>query len=276
MRKLTLSLFVTAFTISIVLAGGGWTKKKGTGYYKISHWWVNAAKEYTFDGNTRTSPREGIYNTSIFAEYGINDRLTAIINLPYSKSVNDQESISGIGDTDVAFKFRINKPDSKFALAYTFLLGLPLGDTAGGSDGTLQTGDGEFNQLMRLDLSRSIPLGKVNAYANVYGGYNNRTKNFSDELRFGFEVGAGFLESKIWTILRIDGVESLQNGAESTAASDGATIFANNTEYIATTYEIAGYITDNIGVTAAYGSVLSASLIFASPSYSLGVFFDMK
>ncbi|WP_420575986.1 hypothetical protein [Ekhidna sp.] len=274
--KKAITLITLFILVGTAMAGGGWTKKKGTGYYKVSHWWVNAAKEYTFDGNTQTSPKEGIFNTSIFAEYGITDRFTGIINLPFSKSANNLESISGIGDTDIAFKYRITKPESKFVLASTLLFGLPLGEDSGGSNGTLQTGDGEFNQLIRLDLSRSIPLGKVNAYANVYAGYNNRTNGFSDEARFGAEVGAGFLDSRVWTILRIDGIESFQNGDESTAASDGATVFANNTEYIATTYEIAGYITDKIGVTAAYGSVLSASLIFASPSYSLGVFLDLK
>lgn len=274
--KKAITLITLFILVGTAMAGGGWTKKKGTGYYKVSHWWVNAAKEYTFDGNTQTSPKEGIFNTSIFAEYGITDRFTGIINLPFSKSANNLESISGIGDTDIAFKYRITKPESKFVLASTLLFGLPLGEDSGGSNGTLQTGDGEFNQLIRLDLSRSTPLGKVNAYANVYAGYNNRTNGFSDEARFGAEVGAGFLDSRVWTILRIDGIESFQNGDESTAASDGATVFANNTEYIATTYEIAGYITDKIGVTAAYGSVLSASLIFASPSYSLGVFLDLK
>jgi len=274
--KRTLVYLIPLFFATTVFGGGGWTKSKGKAYYKISHWWVNAAKQYTFDGNTRTSPREGIFNTSFFAEYGISDRLTGILYMPYSKSANNQESISGIGDTDVAFKFRINKPSSPFALAYTLLFGLPLGNEKGGSDGTLQTGDGEFNQMMRLDLSRSFPIGKVNAYANVYGAYNNRSNNFSDELRFGLEAGAGFLENRLWTILRIDGVESMKNGATSDATSDGATIFANNTEFVAYTYEIAGYVTDKIGLSAAYGGALNASLIFASPSYSVGVFLDLK
>ena len=274
--KKVLTLITLLIFVNLSFAGGGWTKEKGTGYYKVSHWWVNAAKTYTFDGNTQTSPQEGIFNTSIYAEYGINDRLTGIINLPFSKSANDQESISGIGDTDVAFKYRITKPESKFVLASTLLFGLPLGDDSGGANGSLQTGDGEFNQLIRLDLSRSFPIGKLNAYANVYGGYNNRTNDFSDELRFGAELGAGFLNNKVWAIIRLDGVESLQNGEESTASSDGATIFANNTEYMAYSYEIAGYITEKIGVSASTASVFSASNIFAAPSYSLGVFLDLK
>ncbi|MEM7297936.1 MAG: hypothetical protein AAF391_06685 [Bacteroidota bacterium] len=279
MKRISLVLlttFVITLTPQALLAGGGWTKKKGTAYYKVSHWWVNAAKQYTFDGTTAASPQEGIFNTSIFAEYGITDKLTGLLNLPFSKSANDQESISGLGDVDLAFKYQLNKPESKFAIAGTLQLGLPLGDDAGGALGTLQTGDGEFNQLIRLDVSRSFAIGKVNAYANIYAGYNNRTNDFSDEFRAGGELGASFLKNRIWFIARLDMVESLQNGIESIAASDGATVFANNTEYFAYTYEIAAYITDKIGISAAQGNVFSASLIFASPSYSLGVFLDLK
>lgn len=279
MKRISLLLIATlaiSFLPQTLLAGGGWTKKKGTGYYKVSHWWVNAAKQYTFDGNTAASPQEGIFNTSIFAEYGITDKLTGLLNLPFSKSANDQESISGIGDVDLAFKYQLNKSGSKYAIAGTLQFGLPLGDDSGGTAGTLQTGDGEFNQLVRFDVSRSFSIGKVNAYANIYAGYNNRTNNFSDEFRAGGELGASFLNNRIWFITRIDMVESLQNGAESNAFSDGATVFANNTEFFAYTYEIAAYVTDKIGISAAQGNVFNASLIFASPSYSLGVFLDLK
>lgn len=258
------------------IAGGGWTKPKGSGYFKVSHWWVNAAKQYKFNGASVPSPQEGIFNTSLYAEYGFTDRFTTILNLPYSKSANANESITGIGDTDLAFKYRITKSSSKYVLSGTVLLGLPFGEDAGGSDGSLQTGDGEFNQMMRLDLSRSFPIGKVNAYGSVYAAFNNRTDNFSDEFRMGAELGAGFLDSKIWFITRFDRVQSAQNGASSTQASDGATVFANNTEFFAFAYEVAGYVADKIGVSASYSGVFDASLIFASPAYSLGIFYDLK
>ena len=274
-KVVTIISFLALIPIASI-AGGGWTKEKGTGYYKVSHWWVNASKQYNFDGTTSASPREGIFNTSIFAEYGVTDRFTAIVNLPFSKSANDDESITGLGDVDLAVKYRITDSGSKFVLAGTIQFGLPLGDDAGGTNNNLQTGDGEFNQMIRLDLSKSFQVGSINAYGNVYTAYNNRTDNFSDEFRLGFEIGGGFLNNKVWAIARLDMVESLENGAESTAASDGATIFANNTEFFAYTYEIAGYITDKIGVSASTGNVFSASNIFASPSYSLGVFLDLK
>lgn len=276
-------LFVLSVVIPIMLlapflltAGGGWTKDKGTAYYKVSHWWVDATKQFNLDGTSSAIPPEGIFRTSLFAEYGITNQLTGIINLPFSKSANDTESISGIGDTDIALKYQLNKPGSKFVLAGTVLFGLPFGNSGGGVDGTLQTGDGEFNQLVQLDLSRSFAVGPVNAYANVYLGFNNRSNNFSDEFRSGGELGASFIKGKVWVIARLDMIESLQNGTKSTSANDGATIFANNTEYVASTYEVAVYATKKIGISASYATVFDASLIFASPSYSLGFFLDLK
>ena len=277
-RLFSLSVIIPMmlFAPAILFAGGGWTKEKGTAYYKVSHWWIDAGKQFNFDGTSGAIPQEGIFRTSLFAEYGITNKLTGIINLPFSKSANDTESLSGIGDTDVALKYQLNKSGSKFVLASTLLLGLPLGDSSGGAEGTLQTGDGEFNQLVQLDLSRSFRVGPINAYANVYLGFNNRTNDFSGEVRTGGEVGASVIKGRIWAILRLDMVESLQDGAESTNASNGATIFANNTEYAAYTYEVAVYATKKVGISASYASVFDASLIFAAPSYSLGFFWDLK
>lgn len=130
--------------------------------------------------------------------------------------------------------------------------------------------------MVRVDVSRSFSIKSVNGYANVYAGFNNRTKNFSDEFRAGGELGASFIKNKLWAIVRLDLIESLKNGLSSADGSDGTTIFANNTEFFAYTYELAYYITDKIGVSAATGRVFNASLILAAPSYSVGVFLDLK
>ncbi|MEQ8904967.1 hypothetical protein [Ekhidna sp.] len=282
-----LILLVTPF---ILRAGGGWPKEKGTAYYKVSQWWVVAAKHYTSNGGIDPNATTGIFNSSFYGEYGITDRVTGIVYFPFFSRTfrNEQvsgttgmvtspgESVNSIGDTDIAVKYGISKPGSKFAFAGTFLLGLPLGKNDGGSDGSLQTGDGEFNQMLRFDLSRSFSIGSVNAYGNIYAAFNNRTKNFSDEFRTGGEVGASFLKSKLWTILRLDAVESLQNGLSSAEGSSGTTIFANNTEFVAYTYEVAYYATEKLGFSASYGGAFSARLILAAPSYSVGVFLDLK
>lgn len=286
-KQALIFLFILPF---LAQAGGGWPKEKGTAYYKVSQWWVVAAKHYTSSGGVDPNVKTGIFNTSFYGEYGITDRITGIVYFPFFSRTfrNEQvsgtngmvispgESVNSIGDTDIAVKYGISKPGSKFAFAGTLLLGLPLGKNDGGSDGSLQTGDGEFNQMIRFDLSKSFSIGKVNAYANIYSAFNNRTENFSDEFRAGGEVGGSFLKNKLWGIFRLDMVESLQNGLTSAEGSNGATIFANNTEFVAYTYEVAYYATKKLGFSASYGGAFSARLIFASPSYSVGVFLDLK
>ncbi len=283
-------LLILLMTPVYVSAGGGWTKSKGAAYYKVSQWWVEAAKHYTSNGSIDPNATTGIFNSSFYGEYGITDRVTAIAYFPFFSRTYRNEQVSGttgmvtspgeavnsIGDTDIALKYGISKPGSKFAFAGTLLFGLPLGKNDGGSDGSLQTGDGEFNQMLRFDLSRSFSIGKINAYGNIYAGFNNRTKNFSDEFRTGGEVGASFLKNKLWTILRVDAVESLQNGLTSAEGSSGTTIFANNTEFVSYTYEVAYYATEKLGVSASYSGAFSARLILAAPSYSVGVFLDLK
>ncbi|SNT16113.1 hypothetical protein SAMN05421640_2581 [Ekhidna lutea] len=287
-KKLSLAILLTIPFLAS--AGGGWTKQKGTAYYKVSQWWVVAAKHYTGTGGIDPNVTTGTFNTSFYGEYGITDRLTGIVYFPFFSRTFRNEQVSGtngmvtspgeavnsIGDTDIAVKYGLSKPGSKFVFAGTLLLGLPLGKNDGGSDGSLQTGDGEFNQMVRFDLSRSFSIGKINAYGNIYTAFNNRTNNFSDEFRAGGEVGASFLKNKLWGIVRVDMVESLQNGLSSAEGSSGATIFANNTEFISYTYEAAYYATDKLGFSASYGGAFSAKLIFASPSYSVGVFLDLK
>ncbi|MEP5614283.1 MAG: hypothetical protein ABJP45_18675 [Cyclobacteriaceae bacterium] len=271
-------------------AGGGWPKKKGTGYYKLTEWWVVADKHYTSNGGTDSNVTTGIFNTSFYAEYGITDKLTGILYFPFFSRTfqndvvsattglvtTEGQALNSIGDTDVGVKYGISKPGSFFAFAGSVILGIPLGNNAGGRDGSLQTGDGEFNQMIQFDLSKSASFGKISAYANVYAGLNNRTNDFSDEFRFGGEIGASFLKNKLWLIYRINVLESFQNGLTSADGSSGTTIFANNTEFASYSYEGAFYITDKLGISASYASVFSGKIIFANPAYSVGVFLDLK
>lgn len=286
MKKL---LFAAIFILPFIsIAGGGWTKGKGKGYYKVSEWWITASKHFDNFGNTDLNARTTIANTTFYGEYGITDRLTGVLFFPFfSHSHFDNqisstgqtrvkgEQVNGIGDTDLALKYRLF-PESQFAIATSLILGIPLGNDSGGSQGQLQTGDGEFNQMIRTDVSKSFSLfNGVGTYANIYASFNNRSNGFSDEVRFGGELGASLFKGKFWFIYRLDILESLQNGNE-TFEGQGATVFANNTEFVSYTYEAAYYISDKWGVSAAFGSAYSGKLIAAAPSYSVGVFLDIK
>ncbi len=293
MEKLTNRILVLAFVVTLPLftqAGGGWPKKKGTGYYKLSEWWIVADQHYTSTGLIDPNVTSAIFNTSLYAEYGFTDRLTSILYFPFFSRALQNDVVSGttgavttegeaintVGDTNLGFKYGLSGSGSKYSVAATLTFGLPLGENAGGSNGALQTGDGEFNQLIQLDVSRSFSIGKLPIYGNVYTGFNNRTEKFSDEFRLGAELGLSLAQTKLWLIGRLDVVESLKNGL---TAAEGVAIngvFSNNTEFAAVTMEAAYYLTEKFGFSAAVGGAFRGEIILARPSYSVGLFLDWK
>ena len=286
MTKSTISIIICSLLIiSELCAGGGWPKPKGKGYFKLSEWWVRADKHYTDQGAIDPNVTIGIYNTSFYGEYGITNRLTGIVNAPlFSRNTVDNvlslatnevliegDAINGIGDVDIALKYALTKPGQGVAVAATALFGLPLGNELGGRDNNLQLGDGEFNQFVKVDAG--VGLGK--GYFNAYAGFNNRTEGFSDEIRYGIEGGINVLNQKLWITGRIFGVESLGNGTLN-SQSENFTIFANDTKFTSASIELNYYITSSVGVSANYAGAFRGELILASPSYSIGVFYDMK
>ena len=152
-----------------------------------------------------------------------------------------------------------------------------MGNDAGGTLQNLQTGDGEFNQLLRVDAGMSIPIKskKVSAYANTYVGFNNRTNNFSDEFRFGLEAGLSLFEKKFLVIGRMNLVKSLKNGADASEITS-TSIFSNNSEYTNVGVELAYNFSKKIGMSVSYDSAINGEIIFASPAYSVGVFYKLN
>ena len=270
-----------------LLAGGGWTHPKGKGFFKISQWWVIANKHYTSTGTVTGNPTMGNFNTSLYGEYGLTDRLNAQLYFPFfSRAFNNTQvfsnqappepgrAVNTIGDTDIGLKYALvmNKP---IVLAGYFWLGLPTGK---GSDGdnipVLLTGDGEFNQMVGLVGSTSQSFGSwVNAYTSVDVAYNNRTNGFSDEFRLNFELGA-VIKNKLILAYKLRWLKPLKETGSTQVT--GSSIFSNNVEYVGYAYEAAYNITQKLGLSFAYGAVYSAKLIFANPSYEVGVYFNLR
>ena len=278
------------FISSSLFAGGGWPQPKGQGYFKLYEWWIVSDQHFTDLGRIDPNMTTGIFNTSIYAEYGFTNRITGIINAPlYSRSffnnqvskttgevITEGESIGSFGDTELGIKYGLT-PNKPIATSASLILGIPLGNDSGGSQGNLQTGDGEFNQILRLDAGTSIPIKAegVSAYANVYIGFNNRNNGFSDEFRYGVEAGVSLFEQKLLLSGRLNAVESLNNGDKGNEVTS-TSVFSNNSEFLNIGGEIAYNINEKFGVSVSYDSAVSGKVILASPSYSVGVFFNLK
>ena len=286
--KYSIALTVLICFSNSTKAGGGWTLKKNEVYIKVSEWWVVADEHFVRDGLKDPNVTTGIFTTALYAEYGISDRFTGILYAPFfSRNYqNNQvsevtgdilvkgEAINSVGDFNIGIKYGILKKDSKVKLAATANFGLAFGAEQGGSLKSLQTGDGEYNQILRLDLGVPFRIGKISMYSNFYSAFNNRTENFSDEFRFGAEVGAGLLKKTLWLNAKINGIESLQNGSLDGSTSTG--VFANNSEILSYSVGAAYYVTKRFGISAEYTVPISGEITFSAPSYSAGLFWDLK
>ena len=266
-----------------LIAGGGWPQPKGKGFIKLSEWWIISNQHFSDSGLTDPNTTNGIFTTSLYLEYGITDKLTVTSYIPlFSRAYHNNEisqttgeiitagdAINSFGDTDIGLTYGLTK--GKINTTASLIFGLPLGVDNGGERGTLQTGDGEFNQFLKVDAGLGYKIGGANAYANTYVGYNNRTRGFSDELRWGIESGVNLFGDKILFLVRLFGVVSAKNG-DGSVGENSTSIFANNAEHLTLSPEINYNIRDNWGVSVTYASALAGKLIFASPSYSVGVF----
>lgn len=264
----------------MAIAGGGWPQPKNKGFFKIGQYVLVSDQYFAPSGDILDIATAGIYITSLYGEYGLTDRLTAVAYVPFFTRATLNEQVSGLtgnvleegdevnsfGDTDLGLKYGLitNKP---IVVSATLTFGLPLGNSSGGNTGVLQTGDGEFNQMISIDASRSFAKGKY--YVSAMLGFNNRSKNFSDELRYGLEVGYTF-GPKLFAALKLTGIKSLRNGSDFEAPSNG--IFSNNLEYLALTPEVSYSFNEKFGISGAIGTAFSGRRILARPAYSLGFF----
>jgi hypothetical protein len=281
--KKHLILILIYFTVaSIAIAGGGWPQPKNKGYFKLSQSYILSSR--IFDGNGNVidlTPSYGYFATSFYGEYGFTDRLTGIIYMPFFARATKTElqynqpgvptepgaALNSFGDTDIAIKYGllVNKP---IVVSATILFGLPFGDNGATNANALQTGDGEFNQILRVDASHSFYPKKF--YVSAYAAFNNRTKGFSDEVRFGAEIG--WTLKKFIPILKVSTVHSLFNGDVGVVQNG---VFSNNIEYISPALELNYQLKEKVGISAYMATALAARNILASPNFGLGVYLKL-
>ncbi|NJN34425.1 MAG: hypothetical protein HC817_09420 [Saprospiraceae bacterium] len=202
-RLLAVSFFLMLLTPSVFYAQA-WTKPKGDGFFKLDLTAIVASDVYDSQGEIVPFRTLGNYTTSIYGEYGITNKFTVFGYVPFfvRNVVNERRGAqsgallepaivnSSFGDLDLGFRYAL--PIKAFAVSANLILGFPTGD-AKQIDG-LFTGDGEFNQMLKI----GVGTGKNRWWTQGALGFNNRTKSFSDEIRYDFEFGYKFLTTVCW------------------------------------------------------------------------------
>lgn len=272
-------VLLIALTPKIANAGG-WTQPKGSSFIKVGHMFARTNQFYDENGNIVGIRTLGTYNTSLYAEHGFHERLTGIVYFPFyvRNTLNaTQGRTTGLeiepgatnnapGDLDLGARFSLirNKP---FVLAVSLTLGVPTGDTD--DENALLTGDGEFNQLLKLE--GGFGAGKWYTAGSV--GINNRTRGFSEEFRYDWEIGVKLLKNNVLAAFKLFGVESFNNGE---ANNNSMGLFANNVEYIAFGPELSWIHKDKMGLTVAYLTATKGRNVLATGSYSVGAFVKLS
>ncbi len=288
MKNLFAAFVATLLFASQLNAGGPWPSGKGNAYIKLSEWWTVFDEHFTDTGRIDPNTTSGIFNTFIYTEFGLSDRLTAIANVPVvSRSVinnvrslttNDiifqGDAITSFGDVELGLKYNLSQYGAKIPISVTLTLGIPSGQSIGGINNNLQTGDGEFNQILTVDAGTGFNIGDAAGYVSGFVGINNRSKGFSEEFRYGAEVGIGLFNKKLWISGKLNAIESFKNSDIRSVTS--TSIFANNTEFITLGLEANVYVTEKFGVSAGFANVTRGEIIAAAPAYNVGVFLDIK
>ncbi|MGH7457398.1 MAG: hypothetical protein ACRENG_38975, partial [bacterium] len=199
---------------------GAWTQKRGKGYYELKFQMIRANRFYEPDGRIIDIPTLAEYTTGIYGEYGLNDWLTITGDFPFYKRItlNRQigtrtgfvffpgDLVSGISDAEVGVRLGLLR-GGPTVISAGLKLGLPIGDNT--QENGLLTGDGEFNQMLSLQLGHSFypkPL-----YFTGEAGVNNRTNGYSDEFRYEAEIGYT-IGNNFTLTFKVNGVESFHNG----------------------------------------------------------------
>lgn len=272
-------LIITCMLLaSIGLCGGGWMQGKGNTFLLLSQRYIGGG--FYSDLNRQIldlrPTSAGYYTTHLYMERGLSDRWDLMVHAPvlsgyyYRGSsilgVDQNRDAFGPGDVDLAIKRQLLS--GKVNVAGSLLLGIPTGSTSGGPQGDVMLGDGEFNQMVKVDASSSFGNGY---FATVTAGFNQRSNGYSDEIHAALEMGVS--RNKLVAILKMYLLKSTFNGNASESTLPG--IYSNNVEYFAVS-PVFIYKMKNKGLLLDLGFAPYLRNILAVPSFTLGFYWEFK
>ncbi len=259
----------------------GWSPKKGEGYFKLGQNAIASDQFYSPDGTVTNIRTTGVFSTYVYGEYGLGKNWTVIGSIPFytSNTLNGirfiqsgseipPDRLDALGDIDLAVKYGWFQ-DKGIVLGTTILLGFPTGTVGGGETGILQTGDGEFNQMLRSDLSFS--LHPVPVFFSTYVALNHRTRDFSDEFRYGFDLG--YVNKGLLLAFHLNAIKSFNNGS---AENVNNSIFSNNMEFLLPSFEIGYELGSGLGLSAYVNHFFQGQNVLRGTGYGIGIFYNLE
>lgn len=298
MKKATIiSWLLLAFAFQPAHAQSGWAQPQGAGFFKASQGLIRAGSFFNPDGEAINITTTSVYISSLYGEYGLNARLTALLDAPLfvRSTINNREStvdgfvipgdeFNGLGDISLGLQYGIIQ-GKKIVLAASGRVKLPTGENVGGRSELLQSGDGAWGFTGMLHASHSFYPRPF--YATLSAGYQWRgraqldyragreTADYDDAFRWNGEIGWTPADSPWRLALKLDQVIALENGSGG-GLSGGSSIFGNRISYLGITPEVSYTLENGWGLAASVGTVAAAKNILAAPLLNLGVVYMLR
>ena len=276
----------------------GFTPKKGDLSVTASQTRSNYKKFYAGETKLDAVPAHNKITQDIFslyAKYGITDRLSAVINAPYiiangdgvSDPVNGKSEVSGFQDISLALKYNAYKLGVGFGdlnLVTGVGVNIPTGYEP---NGILSLGNGAFATDLTAGLHLNTHIGFFGTALATYSFRGDAENNGSVANDFvsgaDFNVPDAFLAAgKIGYASSFIYVEGWIDYARSVKGVDiGTPAFKGNfpetkvgyTRLGATVYK---NVLPELGVSAGYSKVVSGRNIGIASNYSLGLTYNFS
>ncbi len=272
MKTLTVTLLLIGFSVTTISAQ---ILEKRQGVFRLGQQVIVSDSYLDPDEVADTIRTNAVYLTNITAAYGLTNRLSVNIAWPvfvrstvnevkYNQTGNTLpgKAINSVGDAEVGIRYAFRTKLPVQIIGYV-TLGLPLGEKGNvGLDTDVQTGDGEFNQLIGLQVGQTFS----NFYALAYGAFNNRSEDFSNDIRYGLKLG--YAGDKLAVEVRYTGIESLFND---TAPVSQNGIFSNHREIFSPGAELQYIATKSIRFFTSIDWMVAGRNTLNAPLFGAGI-----
>jgi protein XagA len=249
-----------------VVFGGAWPRPAGETYGKLDFSRAAANEIYEAKGNQkRPGPDFQDLTASLYMEYGLTDRWTWILYLPYKSAVAETAGVrrTATGFSDAWTFLKRGMAGGAWVLSGQAGVKVPLGYEA---DRVPALGQGQVDGEARLLLGRSFHPKPI--YGNLEVGYRLRRGAYSDEIPYRVEAGV-FPARPVLVKLALDGTKSLANDRASTSPNRPPNVFDQQSTRLAP--GLAVFLGRGFAVEAGYEITLAGGNAADLDTLSLGL-----
>jgi len=276
--KTSIKILVLFISLS-AFSQSPWTQEKGKFYTQLSYTTIPNYSELFGDPDYTTLGEISDNTIQLYAEYGISDNTTLIINLPLKLitfngfqdpridcigDCSQDFEETALGNVELGIKHNFYKKD--WVLSGQF--SIEANTSTYFEDSGIRTGYDAYTLTPLFLAGRSFDK----TYIQSFIGANIRTNDYSSNFKVGGEVGRK-ITKHIWGIGFLDIVKTLKNGDISLPFLNRLTgLYVNDQDYGAYGIKGIGEITDKFGVTASFGGAFFGNNVAKQAALNFGIY----